>query len=163
MFITNTGRTNGGWFRAVGLAGTMALLCGGPQAARAAKPDVTLRTAAVAVQQIDDYAAANEAARSAGGMLLVSVEPAGAVDTDIAGSHLARPDVQRRFAESGTPWIFCRIGLDQGGVARAYSSSTTGPATMPVGSSRSCPGRPASTTASARTTSTSSPSCPGPR
>jgi hypothetical protein len=115
MFITNTGRATGGWFWAVGLAGTMALLGGGSQAARAAKPDVSRRTAPVAVQQIADYAAATEAARAAGGMLLVSVEPAGAGDTDAAGGHLVRPEVHRLFAASGTPWIFCRIGMDQGG------------------------------------------------
>jgi hypothetical protein len=62
------------------------------------------------VQRIDDYAAATAAAREAAAMLLVSVEPQGGDPTDAAGSRLERPDLQERFAASGTPWIFCRLG-----------------------------------------------------
>ncbi|NDC53519.1 MAG: hypothetical protein EBZ74_04330 [Planctomycetia bacterium] len=66
------------------------------------------------VQRIDDYAAALEAARAAQGMLLVSVEPGGTAD-DPAGARLARPDVQDRFAASGTPWVVCRVGMEATG------------------------------------------------
>jgi hypothetical protein len=65
------------------------------------------------VQRIDDYAAALDAARATNGMLLVSVEPRSGDPTDLAGQHLDRPDVQDRFARSGTPWVFCRLGMDQ--------------------------------------------------
>jgi len=68
-----------------------------------------------AVQRIDDYAAATEAARQTQAMLLVSVEPAGGDPADAAGQWLERPDVQQRFAASGTPWVFCRLGLHDAG------------------------------------------------
>ena len=55
-----------------------------------------------AVQRIDDYGAATEAARASGAMLLVSVEPHG------GASSLDRPGLEERFAASGTPWVFCR-------------------------------------------------------
>ena len=68
-----------------------------------------------AVQRIDDYAAATAAARQAQAMLLVSVEPTGSDPADTAGQHLERPDVQQRFADSGTPWVFCRVGMEDAG------------------------------------------------
>lgn len=68
-----------------------------------------------AVQRIDDYAAATEAARQSQAMLLVSVEPAGGDAADAAGQWLERPDVQQRFAASGTPWVFCRLGMHDAG------------------------------------------------
>lgn len=64
--------------------------------------------AAESVQRVDDYAAALAAAREAGAMLLVSVEP-GSDATDVVGAHLDRADVQERFTRSGTPWVFCRV------------------------------------------------------
>jgi hypothetical protein len=57
---------------------------------------------ASAVQRIDDYAAATEAARAAGAMLLVSLEPHG------GESPLDRPGLDERCAGSGTPWVLCR-------------------------------------------------------
>jgi hypothetical protein len=68
-----------------------------------------------AVQHVDDYAAALEAARASQAMLLVSVEPRSGDPDDLVGRTLERPDVQRRFAGSGTPWVFCRLGMDGGG------------------------------------------------
>jgi len=65
---------------------------------RITAPDATSR----AVQRIDDYATATEAARAAGGMLLVSVEPHG------GESPLDRPGLEERFASVATPWVFCR-------------------------------------------------------
>jgi len=65
---------------------------------RLTPPDVGSR----AVSRIDDYAAATEAARAAGGMLLVSIEPQG------GASPLDRPSLEERFASAATPWIFCR-------------------------------------------------------
>lgn len=67
------------------------------------------------VQRLDDYAAATEAARQSQAMLLVSVEPAGGDPADAAGQWLERPDVQERFAASGTPWVFCRLGMNDAG------------------------------------------------
>jgi len=67
------------------------------------------------VQRLDDYAAATEAARQSQAMLLVSVEPAGGDPGDAAGQWLERPDMQERFAASGTPWVFCRLGLHDAG------------------------------------------------
>lgn len=55
-----------------------------------------------AVERIDDYAAATEAARAARAMLLVSVEPQG------GESPLDRPGIEERFSNGGTPWVFCR-------------------------------------------------------
>jgi hypothetical protein len=111
MFITNARQTD----RGLWLACIAAMLCVNADAARAAKPDVLRREATAPVQRIDDYAAASAAAQASGALLLVSVEPATAEATDLAGSHLERPDVQQRFATSGTPWVFCRLGPDQGG------------------------------------------------
>ena len=81
----------------------------------AATPVPLAPSPAAAVQRIDDYAAASDAARQAGALLLVSVEPQPGDPHDLAGGHLERADVQRRFAEGGTPWIFCRLGLHEGG------------------------------------------------
>ena len=86
----------------------------GPQAAT---PVPLAPAPAAAVQRIDDYAAASDAARQAGAMLLVSIEPQAGDPNDAAGRHLERPDVQRRFAESGTPWVVCHLGLHDGGAA----------------------------------------------
>ncbi|MFM8378084.1 MAG: hypothetical protein ACKOB1_02040 [Planctomycetia bacterium] len=69
------------------------------------------------VERIDDYSAATAAAQTAGAMLLVSVEPASGVPDDVAGAWLERADVQARFAGSGRPWVFCRLGMDAGGAA----------------------------------------------
>jgi hypothetical protein len=67
------------------------------------------------VPRIDDYAAATAAARQSQAMLLVSVEPTSGNPADTAGQHLERPDVQQRFAASGTPWVFCRVGMQDAG------------------------------------------------
>ncbi|MCE9631873.1 MAG: hypothetical protein K8S94_14310 [Planctomycetia bacterium] len=77
----------------------------------AATPLSAAAGAAAGVQRIDDYAAASAAARDAGAMLLVSIEPQGGDPNDDAGRRLEQPDVQERFAASGTPWVFCRLGL----------------------------------------------------
>ncbi|MEI6241611.1 MAG: hypothetical protein WCR51_14595, partial [Planctomycetia bacterium] len=76
-----------------------------------------------AVQRIDDYAAATEAAKATGAMLLVSVEPTTGSPNDVAGTWLERADVQQRFAASGTPWVFCRLGMDAGGTTLAGDPS----------------------------------------
>lgn len=60
---------------------------------------------------INDYAAATAAARDAGAMLLVSVEPE-VSDDDLVGRYLQQPEVQTRFSASPTPWVFCRLPLD---------------------------------------------------
>ena len=100
-------------------AGTLAHESGG-RPSLAATPSPTrhgVAPLAVAVPRIDDYAAATEAARAAGGMLLVSIEPVTNAAADAAGGWLERPEVQARFANSGTPWVFCRLGLDADGAA----------------------------------------------
>ena len=83
------------------------------QAASAATPDRAAVLATAAIPRIDDYAAAGEAAKAAGAMLLVSVEPTGGDPADLAGQRLDRPEVQERFARSGTPWVFCRLGMEK--------------------------------------------------
>lgn len=88
-----------------------------PIGIEAATPVPLAPSPAAAVQRIDEYAAASDAARQAGAMLLVSIEPQTAAAHDPAGSHLDRADVQQRFAASGTPWVFCRLGLHDGGAA----------------------------------------------
>lgn len=109
MFITNASGFSG-----VRLGLAMLAVCAiGSRAAMAATPVPHMVAATEGVQRIDDYAAALEAARAVNGMLLVSVEPRSGDPTDVAGQHLERPDVQERFARSGTPWVFCRLGMDQ--------------------------------------------------
>jgi hypothetical protein len=94
------------------------VIVGAPLAGlEAAKPVPLAPSPSAAVQRIDDYAAAGDAARQAGALLLVSVEPQSGDPHDLAGGHLERADVQQRFAVSGTPWVFCRLGLDAGGAA----------------------------------------------
>ena len=105
--------------RRIFLTHSLALVIAGAPLAglEAAKPVPLIPSPAAAVQRIDDYAAAVDAARQAGALLLVSVEPQSGDPHDLSGGHLERADVQRRFAASGTPWIFCRLGLDAGGAA----------------------------------------------
>jgi hypothetical protein len=79
---------------------------------QAATPVPRITEPGGAVQRIDDYAAALEAARATGSMVLVSVEPGTGDFADPVGQYVERPDVQERFARSGTPWIFCRVGMD---------------------------------------------------
>lgn len=78
-------------------------------------PSLARHTADGAVQRIDDYALATEAARQAQAMLLVSVEPTPGNPADLAGQHLDSPDVQQQFATSGTPWVFCRVSMQDAG------------------------------------------------
>jgi hypothetical protein len=78
-------------------------------------PSVAPEPAAGAVQRIDDYAAAKEAARQTQAMLLVSVESPTGNPADIVGQHLENPRLQQRFTTSGTPWLFCRIGMEADG------------------------------------------------
>ena len=80
-----------------------------------APPAFDREAAGGAVPRLDDYGAATAAARQSQSMLLVSVEPISGNPADTAGQHLERPDVQQRFAASGTPWVFCRIGMQNAG------------------------------------------------
>jgi len=109
MFITNAGGFSGARLGLVILAACT--ICS--HTATAATPVPRMIAATEGVQRIDDYAAALDAARATNGMLLVSVEPRSGDPTDLAGQHLDRADVQDRFARSGTPWVFCRLGMDQ--------------------------------------------------
>jgi len=68
---------------------------------------------------VADYGEATELARGRQAMLLVSVEPVAGDPADIVGRHLERPDVQQLFAGSGTPWVFCRIGIGDTGGSQA--------------------------------------------
>ena len=102
------------------LARCIAVVAACRMAGTTAATPVPLRpTPEAAVQRIDDYAAALEAAQAGGAMLLVSVEPRSGDQADVAGQMLERPDVQRRFAGSGAAWVFCRLGMDAGGAAVA--------------------------------------------
>ena len=99
---------------------TSGLFSTGP--ATAATPDRRAALETAGIPRIDDYAAAGEAARAAQAMLLVSVEPTGGDPTDMAGQRLEQADVQERFLRSGTPWVFCRIGIPEAGVLVADPS-----------------------------------------
>lgn len=89
------------------------------QAATPAPPSIGDPVEIKAVQRIDDYAAATEAARQSQAMLLVSLEPQDGNATDAAGQRLERPELQQRFARSGTPWVFCRLGMNGAGAGLA--------------------------------------------
>jgi hypothetical protein len=93
------------------------LACSPPPAGPEAATPALAPAPPAAVQRIDEYAAATEAARQAGAMLLVSIEPQAAAADDAAGRHLERPDVQERFARSGLPWVFCRLPVTDGAAA----------------------------------------------
>ncbi len=80
------------------------------QTVSAATPLTATASAAAGIQRLDDYGAASAAAREAGAMLLVSVEPQRDDPADAAGSRLEEPALQQRFTATGTPWIFCRLG-----------------------------------------------------
>jgi len=70
------------------------------------------------------YVAALKAARQQAGMLLVSIEPEPATTaTDPVACYLARADVRSRFATSSTPWVFCRLGMEDGGTQLLASSA----------------------------------------
>jgi hypothetical protein len=83
--------------------------------ADAATPDRSAALETAGIPRIDDYAAAGEAARASQAMLLVSVEPNGGDPSDSAGLRLERADVQEQFLRSGTPWVFCRLGMHEAG------------------------------------------------
>ena len=110
MFITNTNRRDG-LRPALTIMAALAAAATCSPLAVAATPVPRIAAAAEGVQRIDDYAAALEAARASGAMLLVSVEPQSGDPGDVVGQHLERPDVQERFGRSGTPWVFCRLGM----------------------------------------------------
>jgi hypothetical protein len=90
--------------------------------AAAATPDRQAALETAGIPRIDDYAAAGEAAQAARAMLLVSVEPTGGDPTDMAGQRLDQAAVQERFLRSGTPWVFCRIGMPEAGALVADPS-----------------------------------------
>lgn len=77
--------------------------------AGATEPPAAAASGPRGFERIDDYAAALTAAKQAGGMLLVSVEPDAGAAADAVGGRLGQADVQARFARSGTPWVFCRV------------------------------------------------------
>ena len=83
--------------------------------ADAATPDRSAALETAGIPRIDDYAAAGEAARASQAMLLVSVEPNGGDPSDSAGQRLEQADVQEQFLRSGTPWVFCRLGMHEAG------------------------------------------------
>ena len=83
--------------------------------AAAATPDRQAALETAGIPRIDDYAAAGAAARASQAMLLVSIEPNGNDPADAAGQRLERADVQERFLRSGTPWVFCRLGMQEAG------------------------------------------------
>jgi hypothetical protein len=115
MSITHAHATIAGW--PVGAIAVAAGLAFGPVLVA---DTITDSPAMNAVPITTHYGAATELARQQQAMLLVSVEPAGGDPTDAAGQWLERADVQERFAASGTPWVFCRIGIDD-------PSATDGP------------------------------------
>lgn len=102
-----------GGVRAVGrwiVLGTALLM---PPAACAAEtpPADHAQTTLTSVLCLNDYATATAAAQETGAMLLVSVEPE-VSPQDLVGRYLQQPEVQDRFAQSATPWVFCRLPLE---------------------------------------------------
>jgi len=76
------------------------------------------------ILEIDNYAEALEAARTNQAMLLVSIEPAPQrQDDDAVARQLARPALRNRFTHRGVPWVFCRLGMDEGGRELTETSS----------------------------------------
>lgn len=75
--------------------------------ARGEEPAAARQPDGRALRWIDGYAAAVDAAQDADAMLLVSVAPG--PENDPVAARLGRPDVQARFARSGTPWLFCHV------------------------------------------------------
>ena len=68
------------------------------------------------ILEIDDYAEALEAARINQAMLLVSIEPAPhRQDDDPVARQLAQPPLRNRFTATGVSWVFCRLGMEEGG------------------------------------------------
>ncbi len=68
------------------------------------------------VLDLDDYGAALEAARARRAMLLVSIEPTSQrQDDDPVARRLAQPSLRDRFTATGVSWVFCRLGLEEGG------------------------------------------------
>ena len=119
MFSTNTNRCDGLRLAltafSLTILATLAFVATCGTHAVAATPVPRIVAAPQGVQRIDDYAAAIESAQASGAMLLVSVEPQSGNPGDAVGQHLDRPDVQERFGRSGTPWVFCRLGMAEAG------------------------------------------------
>jgi hypothetical protein len=68
------------------------------------------------ILEINDYAVALETARAQQAILLVSIEPTSQRQKDDpVARQLARSSLRDRFTGSGVSWIFCRLGMDEGG------------------------------------------------
>lgn len=68
------------------------------------------------ILEINDYSVALETARAQQAMLLVSIEPTSQRQKDDpVARQLARSSLRDRFTGSGVSWIFCRLGMDEGG------------------------------------------------
>jgi len=68
------------------------------------------------ILEINDYAAALETARAHQAMLLVSIEPTSQRQKDDqVARRLACSSLRDRFTAAGISWVFCRLGMDEGG------------------------------------------------
>jgi len=68
------------------------------------------------ILDIDDYATALAAAGERGVMLLVSIEPtARRQDNDRVAERLVASSLRERFTAGGDGWVFCRLGMEEGG------------------------------------------------
>jgi hypothetical protein len=68
------------------------------------------------IMEINDYAVALETARARQSMLLVSIEPTSQrQEDDPIARQLARSSLRDRFTAASGSWVFCRLGMDEGG------------------------------------------------
>ena len=76
------------------------------------------------ILEINDYAAALEAARVHQAMLLVSIEPTPQRQADDpVARQLACSSLRDRFTATADTWVFCRLGMDEGGQELVGTSS----------------------------------------
>ncbi len=68
------------------------------------------------ILDVHDYATALATAAERKAMLLVSIEPtARRQDDDRVAGRLADHSLRKRFAAGGDAWVFCRLGMEEGG------------------------------------------------
>lgn len=102
-----------GMMTLIGLS--QALTCG---LCEAVVPTETLESPASKwdILEVADYTAGLEAARQRSALLLVSVEPElVATATDLVARSLRETAIRSCFEKADTPWVFCALGLDEGG------------------------------------------------
>lgn len=94
----------------------MMTLIGLSQALTCGPCEAVVPTSKQNILEVADYSTGLQAARQRSALLLVSVEPGPlATATDLVARSLREAAIRSNFEQTDTPWVFCRLGRDEGG------------------------------------------------